>query len=109
MLPITEVLGFITTRIRDIYCRPQMFAVSAESLDLILHYYHELWSMILGRHEEYFTIKMQVSCTEEHEAFSFAKNYAIRLPASTESERMEYSVRRWQEIDTLLKLEKITE
>jgi hypothetical protein len=51
MMTTSDIVDFVEDRVGHLYARPLMYRGTADGVDLILHYYHELWATIHERLE----------------------------------------------------------
>jgi hypothetical protein len=104
MLSAAQTVEYVLEGINDVYSRPEMFGETAETVEAVLHLYHDLWAAILEREADFVRAGSSVRSEEIAFADSFGNNFARLYPQSTESERTAYAISRWQEIDKLLAL-----
>lgn len=94
----------IVERIGHIYFRPLMYGGSSSGVDTILHYYHELWSIIFDQYENYRsirdTIEEELSCGSAN----FSTKYKMDHSTATENEVAFFAVDQWMLISKKLKI-----
>src|SRR5262245_7450617 len=91
-----QIAEFVLNRIAKIYLRPSNYGRNAEEADTILHYFHELWAVIMDREEEYWKVKDEIHKRERCGAMCFATHYQLVRPGVSDSETVEYVVSRWR-------------
>jgi hypothetical protein len=96
---------YVLRAIGDVYRQPLMYADSAAGMETVLHLYHDLWAVVVGREAEYRDARSRIQAEEVANADLFSNNYARTNPRSTEAERAEYAIMRWKTIDRILGLE----
>ncbi len=104
MKPVAQILEYIALRIGHIYFRPLMYGGNAEGVDLILNNYHELWSEIVDRYDEYRNISSKVHTEQDCRKTSFAKGFKMKNLNVTEQESAFYVVDQWQKVSYALEL-----
>ncbi len=97
-----EIVEFIAERIGHIYMRPHMYADTSSCVDLLLHYYHELWAEIVGKASEYNDVRMEAAGKMGCGAASFPIQFAFENPEATGDEIAGYVVERWMKISQAL-------
>ena len=103
MKRLEEVVQFIAHRIGYIYHhQPLMYGGTADGVDLILHYYHELWAEIVERTDDYFNTCFEIHRQEDCNSHNFASRYRVAHPDATELGAAEYVVSQWRRISDLL-------
>ena len=105
MKEIIQIEEFILQRISNIYHRPLMYGGSAEGVDLILHYYHEIWAQIFEKQEEYFAISRDVHNKQNCGAANFSFRCRSRNKCADEGEIAKYVVSQWAVISKKLGLQ----
>ena len=93
-----EILKFVIDRLQHIYDRPLMYGGTAMGVDLVLHYYNELWAEIVERSGEYEALREEVFREENCGSGGFACKFLKENPSAPESEAASYVVQQWQEI-----------
>ncbi len=97
-----QILNFIEERIGHIFFRPLMYGGTASGVDLILHNYHELWSDIYERHDEFHDVTLKILSEEDCGSNDFPSKYKQEHPESSEIESAFYVVDQWIKISELL-------
>ncbi len=93
-----EIAESITLRIGHIYFRPLLYGGTPEGVELILHYYHELWSEIFGLQEQYTSARQIVHSEENCGSMGFASRHQKRYPHASRDKTLTYVVRQWRKI-----------
>ena len=104
MKSIDQILQFITGRIGHIYFRPLMYGGTPEEVDLILHYYHELWAEIVDQREQYQEISRAMHQEEDTGAAGFARSFMKNNPDAADTEVVTYIVNQWMKIGEKLNI-----
>ena len=97
-----ETIAFIASRIGHIYHRPLMYGGTADGVDLVLHYYHELWAEIVERHRDFRKAESTVSDQERCNSHNFASRYRVDHPRAEDKEIADYVVAQWRKVSGLL-------
>ena len=105
MKNINQIVEFVLLRIGHIYHRPLMFGGSAEGVDLILNYYHEILAEIFEKQDEYRSINRSVHSDQNCGSATFAFRYRANHKSSNEKEISEYVVSQWMIISERLGLQ----
>lgn len=99
-----QIIQFILQRIGHIYFRPLMYGGTAEGVELLLHYYHELWAETFEKQEEYKQIRDRIYRQEDCGSGSLIRRFQeIRKNADGQS-TSEYVVKHWRNISKELML-----
>ena len=99
-----QIAEFLLSRIDQIYERPLMYGGTSEGVDIVLHYYHELWAMIFGREEEYQAISGTLHSEAGGVSASFTFNYRRSRPHASDEETVRYVVEQWARISKGLEM-----
>ena len=99
-----QILKFVTDRIGHIYFRPLMYGGTPSGVDLILHYYHELWAEIVSQQEHYQNIRMKLSLEEGFGASDYSSYFEKQHPWATDKEAVIYVVHQWMKISKMLNI-----
>lgn len=99
MLDSESIYRFIVERIANIYWQPLAFGATADGVDLVLHYYHELLANVLGQQRAYEEIRIGQHMAEEANADSFAGNCRRLNEGQPEQRVAECVVGRWMQVD----------
>ena len=99
-----QIVDFIVERIGHIYFRPLMYGGSASGVDTILHYYHELWSIIFDKYENYRSIRDTIEEELNCGSANFSTKYKMDHSSATENEVAFFSVDRWMLISEKLEI-----
>ena len=79
-----------------------MYGGTASGVDLILRNYHELWSDINERHDEFHDVTLKILSEEDCGSMDFSTRYKNEYPESSEIEAAFYVVDQWIKISELL-------
>ena len=90
-----EILAFALDRVEQISARPLMYGGTAEGTDLILHNFHEVISVIIGREDEVRAIVEDVLGSEGCGSANFATHFRRSRPDADEHETARHVVSRW--------------
>lgn len=101
---VPSILTFIVERIDAIYETPLAFGNASECVEIVLHYYHELWAEILGRFDAYDSIRQEVHELAHCKTTLFSTRYRLKHPHCSEREVANYAVGEWKKISTRLGL-----
>jgi hypothetical protein len=97
-----DLMRFVLKRLEDIYEQPLVYGRTSDGVDLVLHYYHELWAFLAGREDDF----RRVSCDAHAEQLGgsgpFVAQYRWQEPAASEEEVLCYVVGRWRDISDRL-------
>jgi len=93
-----EIVDFIEERIGHIYLRPKMYGGSASGVDLILHYYHELWSEIFDKLSIYKLICDQTYANLNCGSAGFFTKYSMDNPSASDDEVTNFVIDQWIKI-----------
>ena len=99
-----EIIEFIEERIGHIYFRPLMFGGSASGVDLILHYYHELWAEIFDKVSIYHSIRDKAFEDLNCNAANFSAKFLMDNPTATDRDASWFTVDQWMLISSKLGL-----
>ena len=99
-----SIVQFIVERIGQVYERPRMYGGTPEGVDLILHYFHEIWAEILGCRPRLEEVSQTVHSEAGGIAMGFADSQRRRKPHCTEEEIMQLVVLQWKKVDEALGL-----
>ena len=97
-----QILEYICDRIGHIYFRPLMYVGNPSGIDLILHYYHELWAEILERHEDYVKTRNHFHDKEGCGSAGFSNCFMLKYPDASEEDSTKYVVEQWKKISAEL-------
>ncbi len=95
MKNIQNVASFIEERIGHIYFRPLMYGGTASCVDMLLHYYHELWAEIFDNKDLYDKVQRKVHDACECEALNFSGRFSFNHPEASELEMVQFVVDQW--------------
>ena len=98
----TQIVGFLANRIDQIFQRPLMYGGTSEGVDIILHYYHELWAMICYREKEYQSISWDIHAAEGCDSANFTSHYRRSRPHAPDEDAVLYVVEQWARISKRL-------
>lgn len=96
------LMRFVLTRIEQVYEQPLVYGRTSDGVDLVLHYYHELWAFLAGREEDYRRISRDAHAEQLGGSGPFVAQYRWHEPAASEQEIVGYIVERWREISDRL-------
>jgi hypothetical protein len=99
-----RILEFVTDMIGHIYFRPLMYGGDSSGVDLILHYYHELWAEIVDLREHYEEVRIKFNLEEGIGASDFSSSFIKNHPEATDKETVTYVVHQWMEISKILNI-----
>jgi hypothetical protein len=99
-----QIVEFVEERIGHVFRRPLMYGGTPEAVDLILHYYYELWAVAHERGGEFRKISDAFHMSEGCQAASFAYHYRVCHPAASEDDVACYAVSMWRKIGEHLSL-----
>jgi glycerol kinase len=99
-----QILQFIADRIGHIYFRPLMYGSTPSGVDLILHYYHELWAEIVEHREQYKDISHKIHQEEDTGAANFAASFMKKNPEAKDAETVKYVIHQWMKISKKLNI-----
>ena len=99
-----EIVEFIEERIGHIYFRPLMYGGSASGVDLILHYYHELWAEIFDKVSTYHSIRDKAFEDLNCGAANFSTKYLMDNPTVSDRDASWFIVEQWMMISNKLGL-----
>ena len=99
-----QILEYLSNRIGHIYFRPLMYGSSPDSVDQILYYYHELWSDILERFDEFRECSQKVHKEQQCGSLDFSTRFKENHPGATDVEIVKYVVTQWMKISELLRV-----
>jgi hypothetical protein len=97
-----QIVDFIVERIGHIYFRPLMYGGSASGVDTILHYYHELWSIIFDEYDNYQSIRNSIEAKLGCGSANFSTKYKMEHSNATEKEVAFFAVDQWMLISEKL-------
>ncbi len=104
MKSVDQIADFIVERIGHIYFRPLMYGDSASGVDAILHYYHELWSMIFDQSDFYRSISRSIHAERECGSADFSTKYKMDHSTASEHEIAFFVVDQWMRISEALEI-----
>jgi hypothetical protein len=96
------ILQAVLLRIRHVYNRPLMYGGTPEAVDTLLHWYHEMWAVIVEAERAFERVELSVHMETGPVAAGFATVYRRRRPQSTDKQVARYVVRKWSQIDSRL-------
>jgi hypothetical protein len=99
-----QILEYLSDRIGHVYFRPLMYGGSPGSVDLILYYYHELWSEILECQDDFNEYSQKVHQDENCGSSDFSTRFIINNPGASDEDIAKYIVIQWMKISKLLKI-----
>ena len=98
MKTAAEITEFILKRLGHIYRRPLGYGGTAEGVNQLLHFYHELWVVIVCKEQEYDRVRFEVHEKHQCGASDFPHHFHRSNPGASEGETTEYVATRWMEI-----------
>ncbi|MFH2045928.1 MAG: hypothetical protein ABIK92_12365 [Pseudomonadota bacterium] len=99
-----EIVQFIEERIGHVYFRPRMYGGSASGVDLILHYYHDLWAEIFDKLSLYHSIRDKSYEDLHCGAANFSTKYQMDNPTASDIGAAFFVVDQWMKISDSLGL-----
>jgi len=72
-----------------------MYGGTADGVDLLLWNYHEIWSEIVEKEEEFRTVPRNVFDETDCEAASFPTRYLTEHPQASQEEIAEFVTKQW--------------
>lgn len=93
-----QISDFITDRIAAIYERPLPFGGTPDGVELVLHYYHELWVEIHEKKDEYTSVRRKIYAEQDCGSMSFAFRHKRLNQGATTDQIAAYVVGQWQRI-----------
>jgi hypothetical protein len=100
----SEIAEFLEQRIAQIYERPLMYGGTAHAVDLLLHYWHEIWAVVHCREDDYRKMEHGIHEAEGHLGCNFAAHYRRNNPKASDQETARYVVTQWKKISSRLGL-----
>ncbi|MGO8745339.1 MAG: hypothetical protein ACLQNE_05065 [Thermoguttaceae bacterium] len=99
-----ETIAWIAGAIGYVYNdhRPLMYGGNGAGVDLLLHVYHEMWSFIVGRYDEFEDTWQQVLEEEECGSANFSTRYSMNHPGVSEEDVARYVVEQWRKVSERL-------
>jgi hypothetical protein len=93
-----EIIAYLAERIGYIYHhpRPLMYGGTAEGVDLLLWNYHEIWSEVVEKQEEFQTVRRNVLDEADCQAAGFPTRYLWDYPAATQEEVAQFVTKQWR-------------
>ena len=104
MLDAQKIVANIVTRISWVYDRPLMYGVTAAEVEVVLECLHSIWSMCLGRDEQYRTAMADLHRQLDHHAMNSFTWYAQQHPRARDEEIAAYVVWFFKRLDASLGL-----
>ncbi|HZU36432.1 MAG TPA: hypothetical protein VFA18_11015 [Gemmataceae bacterium] len=102
MKQAADLMRFVLNRLEQVYEQPLVYGRTAEGVDLILHYYHELWAFLAGRDGDFRRVSRDAHAAQLGGSGPFVTQYRWYEPAASDEEVVEYIVNRWREISDRL-------
>lgn len=81
-----------------------MYEGSSSNVDLILYYYHELWSEIHSEKDGFIDILNQILKKEGCGSANFCCHYKAINPNATEEEITKYVIKQWVKIGNFVNI-----
>jgi hypothetical protein len=98
-----EIVAYVARRIGYMYYhRPIMYGGNAEGVDLLLYTYHEFWSEIVGRFDEFREVYWKVGEEEDCGAATFSTRYSMDHPDASDDDNVRYTVAQWRKVSDRL-------
>ena len=104
MLDAQKIVANIVTRISWVYDRPLMYGVTTAEVEVVLECLHSIWSMCLGRDEQYRTAMADLHRQLDHHAMNSFVWYAQQHPRARDEEIAAYVVWFFKRLDASLGL-----
>ncbi len=79
-----------------------MYGGDSDGVELILHYYHELWSELLECQDEYLKIRDLAYIKEGCGSAGFSNHFKQKFSEATEEDSIQYVVKQWKMISATL-------
>jgi hypothetical protein len=104
MKSVEQIVDYLAERIGYIYHhpRPLMYGGTAEGVDLLLWNYHEIWSEVVERQEEFQTVLRNVHDEASCQAAGFPTRYLWDYPSATQEELAQFVTKNWRTISDRL-------
>lgn len=99
------VIKYLLNGIEEVYQRPKMFAVSADGIMVALSLYHEIWALVSGRLDDYYSAIRKMGEEEKSGPYRFDEPYKHEICAvlnMSEDDAIAYVIRQWQRLDERL-------
>jgi hypothetical protein len=93
-----QITEYVEERIGQVYLRPLMYGGSADGVDNLLHWYHDLWAVIHQREDDFLREASSAHADEGCDSANFAFHYRRDRPSATEAEVAGYVVSMWRRI-----------
>lgn len=98
-----ETVVYIARRIGYLYYhRPLMCGGSGAGVDLLLHTYHDIWSVIVGRQNEVREVWGRVLEEEDCGSADFSTRYSMNHPEAFDEQIAGYAVEQWRKVSDRL-------
>lgn len=98
-----ETIAYLALRIGYLYYyRPLAYGGSADGVEVLLFTYHEVWSEIVGRYDEFRNTYWQVLAEQGCGAANFPHYYVMNHPGASQEEITAYVVQHWRTISDRL-------
>ncbi len=97
-----DVMRFVLKRLEQVYEQPLVYGRSAEGVDLVLHYYHELWAFLANREDDYRRVSRDAHADQMGGSGPFAGQYRWHEPTASDEEVVDYVIDCWRDISDRL-------
>jgi hypothetical protein len=82
-----DIVAHIVRQIGYLYYdRPLMYGGSGTGVDLLLHTYHDIWSVIVDRHDEFRKVWWKVLEEEDCGSADFSTRYTMNHPEASDEQ-----------------------
>jgi hypothetical protein len=79
-----------------------MYGGTGAGVDLLLHTYHDIWSFVVDRYDEFRQVCWNVHEEEECGSFSFSRTYSMNHLEASEERVADYVVDQWRKVSERL-------
>ena len=98
-----DSVAYIARQIGYVYHhRPLMYGGTGAGVDLLLHAYHDIWSVIVERHQEFREVWWRVLEEENCGSANFSTRHSTDHPGASDLEIASYVVQQWQKVSERL-------
>jgi hypothetical protein len=98
-----EIVALLAQHIGLLYYhRPLMYGGTGEGVELTLINYHQIWSEVVERYDEFRETWWKVGQEEDCGACGFSTRYALNHPKASEEEIAQYVCAQWRKISDRL-------
>jgi hypothetical protein len=103
MITSEDTIAHIARQVGCLYYHhPLMYGGSGAGVDLLLHTYHDIWAVIVGRRDEFRKTWWKVLEEEDCGSADFSTRYSMNHPEASDKQIAAYVVSQWRKVSERL-------